>query len=119
MTESFLDQVLRDGFDGRAVEGERGWQRPTGALLQTVSQIDGHERIETQIAQALVRTNLVGLIKAENLQGLLADVAVHNRRALAGSRRRQPLEQFRFRRCRRGGLCDGHRTTDELSEEPG
>ena len=51
------EQVLRDRNAARVLERERGRQRPAGQRGEAVAQLDGHQRVQTEIKKLLIIGN--------------------------------------------------------------
>ena len=62
--------------DGRIVEDQGSRQRPFQADLKPVLQLDTHERVDPQVAQAAVRIQREGGVEPQHLAYLLANVGL-------------------------------------------
>ncbi len=110
-----LPHVVGERGGGRVVEDERGGQLDRRRPHQAVAQLDGGERVETQIAERLVGLDRVGLVVAQHDCRLGAD-QVHQR--LGAVRRGHRVERPRpSARARPVPARRAPRPADQVTQE--
>ena len=85
-----IEQMGRQRIDRRIVEHQRGAQRPldTEVLAEQIAKLHRHQRIKTQIHEAIVAIRRLGRIEPENLNHALAHEVAHEIETI----RRQRIE---------------------------
>ena len=74
-----IEEMGRQRIDRRIVEHQRGAQRPldTEVLAEQIAKLHRHQRIKTQIHEAIVAIRRRGRIEPENLNHALAHEVAH------------------------------------------